>query len=131
MLGQDFMDDPLDRDDEDDEADGSVPGGDKADGNTGEDDRTQNISEASGTKVKSISDIEDKEAAQKKSSDMAEKERLLKAGYDESKSFANKSVWSRIAIIAAGPFFNFLLAFILALIVVGSTGYDPCTVDKV
>ena len=131
MLGQDFMDDPLDRDVEDDEADGNVPGGDKADDNTGEDDRTQNISEASGIKVKNISDIEDKEAAQKKSSDMAEKERLLKAGYDESKSFANKSVWSRIAIIAAGPFFNFLLAFILALIVVGSTGYDPCTVDKV
>lgn len=131
MLGQDFMDDPLDRDDEDDEADGSVPGGDKADGNAGEDDRTQNISEASGIKVKNISDIKDKEATQKKSSDMAEKERLLKAGYDESKSFANKSVWSRIAIIAAGPFFNFLLAFILALIVVGSTGYDPCTVDKV
>lgn len=93
MLGQDFMDDPLDRSEDDDES---------------EDEKDNN-------------DI----------AEISEREMLLKQGYDESKSFANKSVWSRIAIIVAGPFFNFLLAFVLALIVVGSTGYDPCTVDKI
>lgn len=47
------------------------------------------------------------------------------------KSFANKPVWSRIAIIAAGPLFNFILAFVLAIVIIGSIGFDPCTVDKV
>ena len=46
-------------------------------------------------------------------------------------SFANASVGKRIAIIAAGPLFNFLLAFICAVIVVGFTGYDPSTVELV
>ena len=46
-----------------------------------------------------------------------------------SKSFANKSVWSRIAVIAAGPLFNFFLAFVCAVVIVGSIGYDPCRVD--
>lgn len=40
-------------------------------------------------------------------------------------------MWSRIAIIAAGPVFNFLLAFVFAVIIIGSVGTDPCTVDVV
>ncbi len=40
------------------------------------------------------------------------------------KSFRNKSVWARIAVIAAGPVFNFLLAFVLAVIVIGTVGID-------
>ncbi len=55
----------------------------------------------------------------------------LQDGYDSSKSFANKSVWSRIAIIAAGPIFNFLLAFVFAIVIIGSVGVDPCVVDIV
>ncbi len=55
----------------------------------------------------------------------------LKKEYDMSKSLQSKSVWARIAIIAAGPLFNFILAFILAVIIIGIAGYDPCTVDKV
>lgn len=39
-------------------------------------------------------------------------------------SFAAKSVWTRISVVAAGPVFNFILAFILSLIVIGSIGYD-------
>ena len=39
-------------------------------------------------------------------------------------SFAAKSVWTRISVVAAGPIFNFILAFILSLIVIGSIGYD-------
>lgn len=49
-------------------------------------------------------------------------------GEDENDSdpraFNNKSVWARIAVIAAGPLFNFLLAFLLALVIVGYVGYD-------
>lgn len=58
-------------------------------------------------------------------------ENALDNGYDMSKSFANKSVWSRIAVIAAGPIFNFILAFVCAIVIIGSIGYDPCTVDVI
>lgn len=39
-------------------------------------------------------------------------------------SFGAKSVWVRISVVAAGPIFNFLLAFLLALFIIGSIGYD-------
>lgn len=39
-------------------------------------------------------------------------------------SFVNKSVGARISIIAAGPFFNFLFAWILAVIVISNIGID-------
>lgn len=59
------------------------------------------------------------------------KEKALEEGYDMSKSFANKSVWSRIAVIAAGPIFNFLLAFVCSVVIIGSIGYDACNIDVV
>lgn len=43
-------------------------------------------------------------------------------------SFGSKSVWARISVIAAGPIFNFLLAFLLSLFIVGNIGYDPAVV---
>ena len=36
---------------------------------------------------------------------------------DDERSFKNARVWSRIATVAAGPIFNFLLGFLLAIIV--------------
>ncbi len=39
-------------------------------------------------------------------------------------SFNSKSVWARIAVVAAGPIFNFIMAFVFALIVMGAVGYD-------
>lgn len=48
---------------------------------------------------------------------------------DSEGAFGNKSVWARIAVVAAGPVFNFILAWVLALIIVGSVGYDNTTVD--
>lgn len=50
---------------------------------------------------------------------------------DEEGSFATKSVWKRISIIVAGPLFNFLLAFVLSLIILNSIGYDPCYVYNI
>ena len=48
---------------------------------------------------------------------------------DSAGAFGNKSVWARIAVVAAGPVFNFVLAWVLALIIVGSVGYDNTMVD--
>ena len=48
---------------------------------------------------------------------------------DSEGAFGNKSVWARIAVVVAGPVFNFILAWVLALIIVGSVGYDNTMVD--
>lgn len=50
---------------------------------------------------------------------------------DLSRSFESKSVWARMSIVLAGPFFNFILAFVLAIIVIGTVGYDKPVVIKV
>ena len=49
---------------------------------------------------------------------------------DDEHSFSEKSVWARMAIIFAGPFFNFILAFILAVIMIASVGHDPAVITK-
>lgn len=43
---------------------------------------------------------------------------------DSPTAFPNANVWGRIATVAAGPIFNFVLAFFLSLFVIGSIGYD-------
>ncbi len=43
-------------------------------------------------------------------------------------SFLSVSVGRRIAIVLAGPVFNFILAFICAVIVLSVVGYDPAVV---
>ena len=50
---------------------------------------------------------------------------------DKAHSLAEKNVWARISIIAAGPIFNFLLAFVLAVIVIGFAGSDKPYVQGV
>ncbi len=50
---------------------------------------------------------------------------------DNEKAFTSKSVWARITVIIAGPLFNFILAFILAVIVMGKAGYDAPYVSNV
>lgn len=46
-------------------------------------------------------------------------------------SFNSASVWGRISVIAAGPVFNFIMAFVLAMIITSVIGYDPATVLRV
>ena len=43
----------------------------------------------------------------------------------EEGSFESTSIGRRAAIIFAGPFFNFLLAFICSIIIISVVGYDP------
>ncbi|MBQ8280868.1 MAG: RIP metalloprotease RseP [Lachnospiraceae bacterium] len=46
-------------------------------------------------------------------------------------SFGSKNVWQRISIVLAGPVFNFILAFILAIFIIVFGGYDPAYVNYV
>ncbi|MCD8120076.1 MAG: RIP metalloprotease RseP [Lachnospiraceae bacterium] len=50
---------------------------------------------------------------------------------DDPRSFQSKSVWARIAVVAAGPVFNFLLAIVLSVVVIGCVGIDKPTVLSV
>lgn len=50
---------------------------------------------------------------------------------DEEGSFNSKPLWARMAIVFAGPFFNFILAFLLGLLVIGYNGADISYVTKV
>ena len=43
---------------------------------------------------------------------------------DDPKAFGNASLPGRILTVFAGPFFNFLLAFVLAVILISAAGYD-------
>lgn len=49
----------------------------------------------------------------------------------DARAFFNKSVWARMSIILAGPVFNFLLAFLLSLMIIGSIGYDEPVISGV
>lgn len=46
-------------------------------------------------------------------------------------SFNSKSVWARIAVVAGGAVFNFILAFIFATIIVSYGGYDKPVISGV
>lgn len=50
---------------------------------------------------------------------------------DDERAFNNKTVGQRMSIVLAGPFFNFILAFILSLFLVGYAGADPAIVGEV
>lgn len=50
---------------------------------------------------------------------------------DDERAFNKKGVWARISVIAAGPIFNFILAFVLAMIIIGTIGYRPAKVDTI
>jgi len=43
---------------------------------------------------------------------------------DDTGAFNNKGVWARFSVIFAGAFFNFVLAFILSLILLSNVGID-------
>lgn len=50
---------------------------------------------------------------------------------EDSGAFNKKGVWARISVIAAGPIFNFILAFILSMIIIAIAGYNPAKVYSV
>lgn len=50
---------------------------------------------------------------------------------EDDNAFNKKPVWARISVIAAGPIFNFILAFLLAIFIIGTIGYDPASISKI
>lgn len=64
---------------------------------------------------------ETEETIDSESDGTAEAEKITKT---HSGAFQDAPVWARISSVVAGPLFNFLLAFLLALIVVWFTGSD-------
>ena len=50
---------------------------------------------------------------------------------DAENSFSNKSVWARMAIVLAGPVFNFILAFVFSIVLIHFTGCDPAVMQVV
>lgn len=44
--------------------------------------------------------------------------------HPDPNAFGNKPVFARILVIAAGPVFNFILAFLFAIVIVGAVGHD-------
>ncbi len=52
-------------------------------------------------------------------------------GNTDPRAFGSKSALGRFSVIFAGPFFNFILAFVLALFVIGFGGADPAVIGTV
>ncbi|MDD3172922.1 MAG: RIP metalloprotease RseP [Herbinix sp.] len=50
---------------------------------------------------------------------------------DDEGAFHKKGVWARFSVIFAGAFFNFILAFVLSLILLGNVGVDKPYVTDV
>lgn len=50
---------------------------------------------------------------------------------EDDRAFNKKGVWARISVVIAGPLFNFILAFVLAMFIIGIVGYDPADITGV
>lgn len=71
------------------------------------------------------------ESEKKKKNADADAAQELIPDTERDRSLPAASVWVRIATYAAGPVFNFLLAFFLSLIVVGMSGSDSAEILSV
>ncbi len=49
---------------------------------------------------------------------------------EDQKAFGQKSVWARISVVAAGPVFNFIMAFVFAVILLSCIGIDRPVVSE-
>ena len=52
-------------------------------------------------------------------------------GSDDERAFNNKTVWERFQIVFAGPLFNFIMAFVFAVIYIACVGVDMPTISDV
>lgn len=50
---------------------------------------------------------------------------------EDDRSFYAKNVWQRISVLFAGPGFNFILAFLLSVVMIAMAGFDPARVAGV
>lgn len=49
----------------------------------------------------------------------------------DDRAFGKKSVWARISVVAAGPVFNFIMAFFFSFILLSCNGYDIPKITQV
>ena len=49
----------------------------------------------------------------------------------DDRAFGKKSVWARISVVAAGPVFNFIMAFVFSFILLSCNGYDVPKITEV
>lgn len=59
---------------------------------------------------------------------------IMEGEDDDSKNpraFNNKSVWARMSVVFAGPFFNFIMAFVFAAFIIAFAGYDKPVITGV
>ena len=85
-----------------------------------------------------FSDGNDKKDTDKNDTDKVDADKtdtddyVVKTDLDrEGIPFPQAPVWARIAAVFAGPFFNFILAFIFSMIIIGSYGADTPVIVKV
>lgn len=50
---------------------------------------------------------------------------------DDERAFNKKSVWARISVVAAGPIFNFIMAFIFSIVLIVCVGVDKPVLSDV
>lgn len=50
---------------------------------------------------------------------------------DDDRAFNKKPLWQKFIIVFAGPFFNFIMAYVLSCILIGCMGYNPPVVEQV
>ncbi len=50
---------------------------------------------------------------------------------NDENSFDKKSVWARMAVILAGPFMNFIIAFLFSMIIIHFCGSDPAVIGNI
>lgn len=51
---------------------------------------------------------------------------------NDERAFNKKSVWARISVVAAGPIFNFIMAFVFSVFLIGNVGVDrPILTDVI
>jgi regulator of sigma E protease len=48
----------------------------------------------------------------------------------DGRAFSNKSVWARLSVIVAGPLFNFIMAFVFAVILIAYMGIDKPLISE-
>lgn len=53
------------------------------------------------------------------------------ADSEDDRAFYKKSVWARMSVVFAGPLFNFIMAFVLAIVVLAIAGYTRPVVGSV
>lgn len=49
----------------------------------------------------------------------------------DERAFGSKSVWARMSVVFAGPFFNFIMAFLFAFVLMSCIGYDKPVITGV